>query len=172
MKNLLASLFPVLVASYCFAAPPQSVSVTQTSTAILPKRGITTAAAWNTNTVYAQGAYVLGGSGSNMIYMALAGGTSSTNTTDKPVHAHGSATEGTVTWYRVEPGPRLGYTFYNSSTNVIWMSAGDTAVINKGMQIAATSGDDTKGVTSAVLNLQLNGIVVGDTTNTVMFQEW
>jgi len=168
MKKLFV-LFFASIALSCFAAPPQTVNVTSNSTAIIPKR-IQAAPAWNTNTVYAQGAYIEGQSG--QFYMALAGGTSSTNSADKPGWARGSSTEGTVTWYRVEKGDRLGYSVYNAGTNAVWVSVGSPAEAQKGIHVAAGAGNDTKGIPQGILNLQVNAILDYNLTNVVTFQEW
>jgi len=170
MKRL-AFLFAVVVAVSVFAAPPDYVMVGPTTTVVLPKRNIVNAVPWATNTAYAQGAYVMGGI-TGAIYCALEGGTSTNVVGGIPVHLRGSATEGTVRWYRVEKGPRLAYAVYNTSTNALWVAVDDVAVTNRGMHVGAQGGDDSRSIPALLLNLQVNAISDNPAaTNRVTFQE-
>lgn len=171
MKKIALFAIAICLTGLIHASPPMSMLVTNASFTVLPARTTVEATAWASNSTYSQGAYVTGQA--HQKYMAIVAGTSSIAVASMPGHAYGVALEGSTTWYKVAPGPRQGYTIYNSSTNVLWLSVGDPAVAGKGWAIAAgASFSTTPNTPASFLNAKLNAIVYDATVNTIAFQEW
>jgi len=111
-------LFLCLVLSLAWADPPYSQTIGTNSVKVIAARGIPTATAFATNTVYRQGRYV---EYSNRVYMAVNAGTSGTT---PPVHVGGEASDGAVTWRRCYEAPRNGLVLCLTTNAPVYLTMG------------------------------------------------
>ena len=134
--------FLCLTAAVAVAGNPISLNVTNVCVKVLPQRGIKNATMWAQSNAYAQGVIVKGSTRANArLYMALVGGTSSTNV---PAHSEGTGADGTVTWYRIPRGDRAGFAIVNNSTNSVFVNPWYPVAADSGIRLNANGGSWTE----------------------------
>tara|TARA_Y100000310_G_C20550198_1_gene747684 strand:+ start:372 stop:857 length:486 start_codon:yes stop_codon:yes gene_type:complete len=134
MKKVALILSVLLVVSFAWANS-WNVTVTTNAVMVVPPAAVSSAAAYATNTTYAQGAMV---SNSNVLYWAVAGGTNQTSGGAPSVH-YGTETDADVTWARLNKNARKVAIITNLSTNDIFLDDNTSVTTNAGVLLGQNS---------------------------------
>lgn len=121
------------------ADPSYSHTVTTNSVMILPPRNLSNAAAWATNTLYAQGQVVK--SAKKLYWCQTAAGATNTIADLPAYEADGRSANGTNTWQFIPSEKRSGCAIVNDGTNTCYISFGSAAVLNSGIRLNANGGN-------------------------------
>ena len=97
------------------AEPSYTITLTNVVNKVVPNRTTKHGGDFILTNSVAQGAYIENSKGK--IYMAL---TSGTNGVTEPTHGSGTATCGSITYYRVQEKNRKGVVVSNVGTNTLW----------------------------------------------------
>ena len=165
MKTILATLTIMLLFGLTVRAENYSVTVTTSSTVLVPKAAVHTAATWTNNHVVAQGAYVANTNTPPYTYFAVTAGTS----TNMPTHVYGIDTStDAVEWLKLPSNRRrLNVVIFADTATEVYYNADGVAATTAGAVLDALrpvrgfpgEGGEVKGIVAsgtATVNVELS----------------